>query len=197
MSANKKVKAVALELWRRFAHETNLTWKEEIHKGEYIEAAKAIISLSESPESSPIPGQITVVSPNLPDGPAWGAIAKFDEARGYYVTLDPMYAHPATNDSAASRLAFVLRMHDDNYRMLDGEPRKAWSDEFLKSETRQALAEFDGAIPPKKSHKVLAEHSGCGTGTQIDQITVRLEPGDKVILLSRTGFDGSEKSDVG
>ena len=31
--------------------------------------------------------------------------------------------------------------------------------------------------------QVLAEHSGCGHGTQIDQLTVRLNPGDKVVLV--------------
>ena len=90
---------------------------------------------------------ITVASPNLPDGPAWFALAEWDTVRKCYVTLDPMYPHPAPK-----------------------------------------IAEY---------RKVLAEHSGCGNGMQVDQITVRLEPGDKVILLSRTGFDGSEKSDVG
>ena len=31
--------------------------------------------------------------------------------------------------------------------------------------------------------KVLLEHSGCGQGTQVEQLTVRLNPGDKVVLL--------------
>lgn len=31
--------------------------------------------------------------------------------------------------------------------------------------------------------KVLTEHNGCGHGTQVDQLTVRLNPGDKVMLV--------------
>lgn len=46
--------------------------------------------------------KITVGSPNLPDGPAWFALAEWDKVRKCYITLDPMYPHPKTNESAAS-----------------------------------------------------------------------------------------------
>lgn len=41
------------------------------------------------------------------------------------------------------------------------------------------------APPPAQEppSKVLLEHSGCGHGTQVDQMTVRLNPGDKVVLV--------------
>lgn len=32
-------------------------------------------------------------------------------------------------------------------------------------------------------HEVLAEHSGCGRGTQVEQVTVKLNPGDKVVMV--------------
>ena len=31
--------------------------------------------------------------------------------------------------------------------------------------------------------KGLLEHNGCGHGTQVEQLTVRLNPGDKVVLV--------------
>jgi hypothetical protein len=37
--------------------------------------------------------------------------------------------------------------------------------------------------PQQKPQKLLLEHSGCGHGTQVEQVTVRLNRGDKVVLL--------------
>ena len=39
------------------------------------------------------------------------------------------------------------------------------------------------AKPADTTTKTLTEHSGCGSGTQVDQLTVRLNPGDKVVLV--------------
>lgn len=50
----------------------------------------------------------------------------------------------------------------------------------LADEVREMRSE---ATPELSSdNRVLMEHSGCGRGTQIDTLTVRLNPGDKVIL---------------
>jgi len=43
---------------------------------------------------------------------------------------------------------------------------------------------------PDPSWKVLAEHSGCGYGTQVDQITVRVNRGDKVVLIPAPAAGG-------
>lgn len=45
--------------------------------------------------------------------------------------------------------------------------------------TDAGVVEDAERCPPTK---VLMEHSGCGQGTQVDTLTVRLNPGDKVIL---------------
>jgi hypothetical protein len=37
--------------------------------------------------------------------------------------------------------------------------------------------------PQQKPQKLLLEHSGCGQGTQVEQMIVRLNRGDKVVLL--------------
>lgn len=39
------------------------------------------------------------------------------------------------------------------------------------------------ALEDAAASEVLMEHSGCGSGTQVDMLTVRLNPGDKVIML--------------
>jgi hypothetical protein len=50
----------------------------------------------------------------------------------------------------------------------------------IADEVREMRSE---ATPELSSdNRVLMEHSGCGRGTQIDTLTVRLNPGDKVIL---------------
>lgn len=41
----------------------------------------------------------------------------------------------------------------------------------------------DAGIKPSPVSKVILEHSGCGYSTQVEQLTVRLEPGDKVLLV--------------
>lgn len=41
----------------------------------------------------------------------------------------------------------------------------------------------DMGIKPSPISKVILEHSGCGYSTQVEQLTVRLEPGDKVLLV--------------
>lgn len=44
------------------------------------------------------------------------------------------------------------------------------------------------ALVVDQSWSVLAEHSGCGYGTQVDQITVRVNRGDKVVLVPASAF---------
>lgn len=41
----------------------------------------------------------------------------------------------------------------------------------------------DSVLEDAAASEVLMEHSGCGSGTQVDMLTVRLNPGDKVIML--------------
>jgi hypothetical protein len=46
-------------------------------------------------------------------------------------------------------------------------------------------AKYSKAQQPAEARpqKLILEHSGCGHGTQIEQITVRLHRGDKVVLI--------------
>ena len=44
-------------------------------------------------------------------------------------------------------------------------------------------AQADSVLEDAAASEVLMEHSGCGSGTQVDMLTVRLNPGDKVIML--------------
>ena len=39
------------------------------------------------------------------------------------------------------------------------------------------------ARPARQVGEVITEHNGCGRGAQVDQLTVRLYPGDKVVML--------------
>ena len=49
---------------------------------------------------------------------------------------------------------------------------------------RAVLAHEQEAQPANAGPtKVLMEHSGCGSNTQVDQLTVRLNPGDKVVMV--------------
>ena len=50
-------------------------------------------------------------------------------------------------------------------------------------EELQVFADLTAAHPAPPKSKLLLEHSGCGRGTQVDQITVRINPGDKVMLV--------------
>lgn len=43
---------------------------------------------------------------------------------------------------------------------------------------------------------VILEHSGCGHNTQVDQLTVRLNPGDKVVLRKGRITQGYEKANA-
>lgn len=54
----------------------------------------------------------------------------------------------------------------------------------LLKEIAQAIeAAIAAAQADTPRTRVLTEHSGCGQGTQVDQLTVRLNPGDKVVLV--------------
>lgn len=50
-------------------------------------------------------------------------------------------------------------------------------------ERKDAYLNALSAAPQQKPQKLLLEHSGCGHGTQVEQVTVRLNRGDKVVLL--------------
>ena len=47
----------------------------------------------------------------------------------------------------------------------------------------QARKMLEHVAQAPATSRVLTEHSGCGQGTQVDQLTVRLNPGDKVVLV--------------
>lgn len=71
----------------------------------------------------------------------------------------------------------------------DGElsdSRQHPSIDFLRDapadiEAKMTQRNADTLIAPAQA--VLLEHSGCGSNTQVDSLTVRLNPGDKVVLL--------------
>ncbi|KGG88784.1 hypothetical protein P245_17955 [Comamonas thiooxydans] len=47
--------------------------------------------------------------------------------------------------------------------------------------------------------EVLMEHSGCGSNTQVDMLTVRLNPGDKVVMHKgriTQGFDRANRAAI-
>ena len=51
----------------------------------------------------------------------------------------------------------------------------------------------------RKRLKVLMEHSGCGSNTQVDMLTVRLNPGDKVVMHKgriTQGFDRANRAAI-
>jgi hypothetical protein len=50
-------------------------------------------------------------------------------------------------------------------------------------DAKQAREMLEHVAQGAAESKVLTEHSGCGNGTQVDQLTVRLNPGDKVVLV--------------
>jgi len=55
---------------------------------------------------------------------------------------------------------------------------------YVKSAS-EAITKLQAAQSPAVAvplTKVLTEHSGCGQGAQTDSLTVRLHPGDKVVL---------------
>lgn len=55
---------------------------------------------------------------------------------------------------------------------------------FTADQMREyALSAIAAAQANAPRTRVLTEHSGCGQGTQVDQFTVRLNPGDKVVLV--------------
>lgn len=62
----------------------------------------AVWQVAEKMEADPTAKEIYihVVSQNLPDGPAWGTVAKYDPSRGCFVTIDPMYSHPHKDPEA-------------------------------------------------------------------------------------------------
>ena len=49
--------------------------------------------------------------------------------------------------------------------------------EYLGSLLTKAIAQ------PNQQGEVLTQHSGCGRGIQVDQLTVRMYPGDKVVMV--------------
>ena len=53
----------------------------------------------------------------------------------------------------------------------------------VKSLKLSAAAPQAADAPAASLTKVLMEHSGCGSNTQVDQLTVRLNPGDKVVMV--------------
>lgn len=71
----------------------------------------------------------------------------------------------------------------------------AWNASKMENDVRERYrnayaALFAALAPPATSERdaedarqVLMEHSGCGNNTQVDQLTVRLNPGDKVVLF--------------
>lgn len=56
-----------------------------------------------------------------------------------------------------------------------------WQSRAEAAENVLALAQPVQPAEPKS--KLLLEHSGCGHSTQVEQITARLNPGDKVMLV--------------
>lgn len=96
------------------------------------------------------------------------------------VTADQ--AAPATGDEYPL-MPRRYTVDDDGEDLFTAEKMRAFADATyalrIKSH-RQAPA---GVLEDAAASEVLMENSGCGSGTQVDMLTVRLNPGDKVIML--------------
>jgi hypothetical protein len=61
--------------------------------------------------------------------------------------------------------------------------RLEWRGRNEANDFAEGTALYTHPAPQQKPQKLLLEHSGCGHGTQVEQVTVRLNRGDKVVLL--------------
>ena len=119
----------------------------------------------------------------------------------------PLYTHPSPPEGAEWRqgveaAAALLSKKADDFAQEHGYDdmgslsfgRGAHADAKLEyhSTLLELAEEIRSLAPPAQAadsvledaaREVLMEHSGCGSGTQVDMLTVRLNPGDKVVML--------------
>lgn len=92
-----------------------------------------------------------------------------------------------TDEMVSRFLGWKLPQHfyPDCYITFDREKASngSWpiGTNLLTAEQARKMLEHVTQAPA--TSKVLTEHSGCGQGTQVEQLTVRLNPGDKVVLV--------------
>ncbi|GAO71641.1 hypothetical protein [Comamonas sp. E6] len=95
------------------------------------------------------------------------------------------YTHKAVLESSGNYPEITL-----------AQMNEAWSAIFGK--VRALLATATGlpaqADARDAEQEVLMEHSGCGSNTQVDMLTVRLNPGDKVVMHKGRITQGFERA---
>ncbi len=99
-----------------------------------------------------------------------------DAAETYFGEEHRIYPHITSSETEFDVGSIVLRMgrgENDGVALTPSEAR----------EIAIALADAaDGADRFSPIKKLLCEHSGCGHGIQVEQVTVRLDRGDKVFV---------------
>ena len=103
--------------------------------------------------------------------------------RGVTEVFSEWYAknpYEQMTNSAACLMAFkagaAYALSAENQRLV---PVKPWRVPHpLESKLRGAAP-----VQAEQCGEILTEHSGCGRGIQVDQLTVRMYPGDKVVMI--------------
>jgi hypothetical protein len=113
-------------------------------------------------------------------------IAMADQVAFTLAHGDPPAASLREQEDAADIVAWLLtqlsggyslqqRLYNDAPNAADSVAAGAWIQTVTQHLQRLAK--------DAKPNQLLLEHSGCGNNTQVDQLTVRLNPGDKVVLF--------------
>lgn len=98
-----------------------------------------------------------------------------DAAETYFGEEHRIYPHITSSETEFDVGSIVLRMGR-------GERRRC-PDAVRSKGIAIALADAaDGADRFSPIKKLICEHSGCGHGIQVEQVTVRLDRGDKVFV---------------
>lgn len=127
---------------------------------------------------------------------------KFDRLYGLIAAareeLDTASGLPAQADTPDSFREWFAKNYPADTIIVDPD----W---HAKSIFRMAQAHARLAAPQAQAdardaeQEVLMEHSGCGSNTQVDMLTVRLNPGDKVVMHKgriTQGFDRANRAAI-
>ena len=106
----------------------------------------------------------------------------------YQANITPPTQSADSVQEDAARLDW-LDQQCEGYGFQDIHEGNCWEISGPYANVRQAIDYERAARAPADSvledarREVLMEHSGCGSGTQVEKLTVRLNPGDKVVML--------------
>lgn len=111
-------------------------------------------------------------------------------------------AKSAEDDAINLRRMLCLAYSRGLAYMDDGEmqdARRHPSIDFLRdtpAEIAAKIAQRSADTLTNPCQEVILEHSGCGSNTQVDSLSVRLNPGDKVVLFKGRITQGFDRADA-